>query len=166
MLAEPTEIIGFGHMAVFADPTGAPISVWQPLSHIGAGLVDEPGTLCWNELTTRQPDLAIPFYRSVFGWTPAPRPMGAVTYTEWKLSDRTIAGMMPMDASWPEGIPSHWMVYFATADTDTSAARVTELGGRVSVPPTDIPPGRFAVVNDPHGAVFSLLTIDPDAVTP
>ncbi|HEY6424286.1 MAG TPA: VOC family protein [Pseudonocardiaceae bacterium] len=158
---EPMEVIGFGHMAVFADPTGAAISVWQPLRHIGAGLVNEPGTLCWNELTTREPDLAVPFYRDVFGWGARPRQMGPVTYTEWTLGEKAVASMMPMDGNWPADLPSHWMVYFAVADTDAAAARVAELGGTVHVPPSDIPPGRFAVVTDPHEAAFSLITMNP-----
>ena len=53
VLVEPMEVMGFGRMAVFLDSTQAQVSVWQPLAHIGAGLVNEPGTLCWNELTTR-----------------------------------------------------------------------------------------------------------------
>jgi predicted enzyme related to lactoylglutathione lyase len=67
--------------------------------------------------------------------------------------------MMAMDDTWPAEIPSHWMVYFAVEDVDASAARVTELGGTVSVPPSDIPPGRFSVVTDPHGAVLSLIAL-------
>jgi hypothetical protein len=68
---------------------------------------------------------------------------------------------MPMVGDmWPADLPSHWMTNFAVDDADASAAKVTELGGNVSVPPTDIPPGRFAVVNDPHGAVFSILKLN------
>ncbi len=51
------------------------------------------------------------------------------------------------------------MVYFAVEDCDAGAARVSELGGTVSVPPTDIPPGRLSVVNDPHGAVFTIIRL-------
>jgi hypothetical protein len=69
--------------------------------------------------------------------------------------------MMPMDESWPAAVPAHWMVYFAVDDTDATAAKAAELGGQVSVPPTDIPPGRFAVLNDPQGAVFSVLKMNP-----
>jgi predicted enzyme related to lactoylglutathione lyase len=56
--------------------------------------------------------------------------------------------------------PPHWMSYIAVDDVDTSAAKVWELGGKVCVPPTDIPNvGRFCVVNDPTGATFSLITL-------
>src|ERR671933_761910 len=51
------------------------------------------------------------------------------------------------------------MVYFAVEDADDAVARAQELGGKVAVPPTDTPAGRFAVLNDPHGAVFSIITL-------
>lgn len=155
----PREATGFGRMAVFADPSGAPFSVWQPRRHIGSGLVNEPGTLCWNELTTRKTEEAKSFYRTVFGWESRTQPMGGTTYTEWRLDGETVSGMMPMDERWPSRVPSHWMVYFAVADPDATAARATELGGQVSVPPTEIKPGRFAVLNDSQGAMFSILEL-------
>lgn len=159
VVVPPFEVADFGRMAVFADPTGAAFSVWQPRSHIGAYAVNEPGALCWNELTTREPARARDFYPAVFGWTARESAMGEVTYVEWLLGEDSIAGMMPMDETWPAGIPSHWMVYFAVEDTDAAAARAQELGGTVSVPPTDIPIGRFSVLNDPHGAVFSVIAL-------
>jgi predicted enzyme related to lactoylglutathione lyase len=160
---EPMDVLDVGRMAVFADPTGAPFAVWQPRQHAGAGLVNEPGTLCWNELTTRGTAAAKAFYPALLGWSAADQQMGPVTYTEWKLGDRTIGGMMPMDDNFPPDVPSHWMVYFAVEDTDASAARAEELGGAICVPPTDIPPGRFAVLNDPHGAVFSIIKLTQPA---
>jgi predicted enzyme related to lactoylglutathione lyase len=69
--------------------------------------------------------------------------------------------MIQMNEEWPEEVPPHWMVYFAVDDIDAAAARVEELGGRVAVPPTDTPAGRFAVVNDPQGAVFSIIRLAP-----
>jgi predicted enzyme related to lactoylglutathione lyase len=158
---EPMDVLTAGRMAVLADVTGAVFAVWQPREHTGAGLIGEPGTFCWNELATRETDAAPPFYRAVFGWSAREHPMGAITYTEWELNGRVVGGMIPMDSEWPGNIPSHWMVYFAVEDADAAAARVTELGGSVSVQPTDIPPGRFAVVSDPHGAVFSVLKLKP-----
>jgi predicted enzyme related to lactoylglutathione lyase len=68
VIMEPFDVLGAGRMAVFADPTGAFISVWQPQSHHGADVVDEPGTLCWNELATRDVDAAKRFYAAVFAW--------------------------------------------------------------------------------------------------
>jgi predicted enzyme related to lactoylglutathione lyase len=84
--------------------------------------------------------------------------MGGLAYTEWALGGKTIGGMMQMNEMWPAEVPSHWMVYFAVTDTDVAAAKAEQLGGKISVPPTDIPPGRFAVLNDPQGGFFSIIT--------
>ena len=47
---------------------GSFISVWQPKEHIGAELVNEPGTFVWNELSTTDMAGTKAFYTSVFGW--------------------------------------------------------------------------------------------------
>ncbi len=59
-------------------------------------------------------------------------------------------------------MPSHWLPYFAVADTDATCTRVLELGGIVQVPPKDIEVGRFAVITDPHGAAFAVMALNPD----
>jgi predicted enzyme related to lactoylglutathione lyase len=64
-----------------------------------------------------------------------------------------------MDESFPAEVPPNWLVYFAVADCDAAVARVAELGGSVHVPPTDIPPGRFSVLSDPHGAMFAVIAV-------
>jgi uncharacterized protein len=51
------------------------------------------------------------------------------------------------------------VVYFAVTDCDAAAARATELGGQVTVPPTDAPPGRLAMLTDPQGASFTIITL-------
>ncbi len=70
--------------------------------------------------------------------------------------------MLQMTPEWGE-MPSHWMSYVAVPDVDATARRITALGGKVCVPPTDISVGRFAVVNDPTGATFSIITLKPAA---
>jgi len=155
---EPMDVLDVGRMAIFADPTGAVIAVWQPRAHIGAGLVNEPNTLCWNELATRDIAAAKTFYGAVFGWTGATNDMGGgMTYTEWKLNDRTVGGMMEMGANFPPQVPPHWLTYFATDDCDAIVAKAQGLGASVMVPATDIQPGRFAVLADPQGAVFAVI---------
>jgi predicted enzyme related to lactoylglutathione lyase len=153
----PFDVLDAGRMAIFRGPSGAALSVWEPGTHIGAQLVNEPGALSWTELASRDVEGEKAFFSAVFGWEASTAPFGETTYTEWKLGGRSVAGMIEMNDEWPPEVPAHWMVYFAVGDTDASAARVQELGGTVSVPPTDIPPGRFAIVNDPHGAVFSII---------
>ena len=67
---------------------------------------------------------------------------------------------MPMRGNEWQGVPPHWMIYVTVTDCDRSAAKIKELGGKVCVPPTDIPHvGRFSVVNDAQGAVFSVIKL-------
>lgn len=155
------DVMTLGKMAVYTDDAGTFFSAWQPGDHKGAGLVNEPGTLSWNELTTRNADEALTFYPAVFGWEPSTHDMGPMgTYTEWQLEGRTIGGMMPMNDQIPAEVPNHWLVYFAVDDTDASAAKVTELGGNVVVPPFDIPQGRVAIVADDAGCTFAMIALN------
>jgi predicted enzyme related to lactoylglutathione lyase len=169
VLMEPFDVFDAGRMSVFADPAGAVFCVWQAGGTRGAQLVNEPGALCWNELTTRDADGAKAFYGTVFGWRGLGMDAGGMDYTVWNLAgegeptmEAAVGGMMPMVGDmWPADLPSHWMVYFAVEDTDTATARCEELGGKTSVAPFDSPAGRIAVLNDSVGGVFSVITI-PD----
>jgi uncharacterized protein len=159
VMMEPFDVFDAGRMAVFGDAVGAVISVWEPRSTHGAEVVNEPGSMCWNELAARDVDAATRFYEAVFGWQAETNAYGDTSYTEWKLDGRSVGGMIQMNEQWPAEIPAHWMVYFAVDDIDAAAARAGELGGKVAVEPTDTPVGRFAVLNDPHGAVFSVIRL-------
>jgi uncharacterized protein len=157
VFAEPMDVADIGRMAVFADPEGAAIGVWQPKTFKGAELANEAGAFAWNELNSRDVSSAKAFYTEVFGWTPNDLDMGGMSYTEWKLGDKQVAGMMTMPDMVPAEVPAHWLVYFGVDDTDATVAQATELGATTVVPPTDIPPGRFAVLADPDGAVFAVI---------
>jgi predicted enzyme related to lactoylglutathione lyase len=160
VIVPPMDVLDVGRMAVVQDPIGAFVSLWQPLAHAGAGLVNEPGALCWNELVTRDPQPAKAFYAALFGWDAQTDQMGDGEYTMFNLGGRGIAGMLQMNDQWPEHVPPHWAVYFAVEDTDASCAQAAELGAHVVQPPTDIPDvGRFATLADPQGAVFSIIAL-------
>ncbi len=160
ILMPPMDILDVGRMAILMDTGGAVFAIWQPRAHVGARLVNEPNTLCWNELATRDIEAAKSFYGTLFGWTGDTVPMDDMAYTEWKLADgSSMGGMMAMDDNYPPEVPPHWLVYFAVDDADATTARCTALGGTVTVPPTDIPPGRFAVLSDPQGALFAVLKL-------
>ena len=163
VVMEPFDVLDAGRMAIFVDPTGAHISTWQPKAHPGAGLVNEPGSLCWNELVTRDLDGAKAFYKKVFGWEGDTGKADGMAYTEWKLDGETIGGMLEMGDQFPAEVPAHWLVYFAVDDTDTTVTTAGELGGSVTVPATDIPPGRFAILNDTHGAHFAVIAMSEPA---
>lgn len=161
VFAPPMDVLDVGRMAILADPLGAVFGLWQPKSHTGAQVVNEPGALCWNELITTDLDVSKSFYNAVFGWDAADAgpPGGPPVYTEWKVAGRSVGGMMLKQPAMPAEMPPNWGVYFAVADTDASVAKVQELGGSVFMGPTDIEPGRFAVVADDQGVVFNILQL-------
>ena len=156
----PMDVMEAGRMAVFADPAGAVFGIWQPGEHKGAQLVNEPNTYCWSELVTTDVEEAKGFYKSVFGWGAETHgEAGPGGYTEWQLGGGSIGGMMAKPPMTPAEVPSHWMVYFAVDDTDAMLEKAKGLGATVVMGPMDIEPGRFAILNDPTGAVFSILKL-------
>ena len=160
VIVEPMDVMDIGRMAVFADPTGAVFGVWQARSFAGADIVNEPNSLCWNEVMTRDADRDKSFYASVFGWTPGrPSFEGAPeSYTVWELSGKPIGGMMQMSEEYfPAEVPAHWNVCFAVADCDATVAKARELGATITSGPMDMPIGRFASMIDPQGASLSVM---------
>lgn len=106
-----------------------------------------PGTFCWAELGTDDPEGATAFYVDLFGWEAVDMALGG-------------GGMMPLS---PHAGRSHWLVYVTSVDLDTAVQIVEDLGGQVMVPPMPIPSGRVAVATDPHGATFAMFEgrVDP-----
>jgi predicted enzyme related to lactoylglutathione lyase len=159
MIAEPMAVSEYGRLAIFTDPEGAFFGIWEPGDFSGAELVNERATLGWNELNTRAPERAKEFYGAVFGWEGNDLEMeGGGIYTEWLVEGDRVGGMLDMRGRIPEQVPPHWLTYFGSVDTDEAAAKVKELGGDVMFGPVDIDPGRLAVVKDPFGASFAMLT--------
>jgi len=116
------------------------------------------GDFSWVELLATDVEAAKAFYHGVFGWELVDSPMTQGTYTVIKAGGRSVGGMMPMPSNVPTGTPPHWMAYVTVRDVDEVAKKVRELGGRVLVPPTDIPDvGRFCTFQDPQGAVISAI---------
>ncbi len=160
VLMPATDIEDAGRMAFVVDPTGASVGLWQAGEHVGATLVNEAGTVMWNELHTDKPDVALAFYEAVVGMTHSTMEMApGQNYIVLKVGDSDVGGCMepPMP-----GVPSQWHVYFAVDDTDAIAAKASAEGGHVVAEPFDIPSvGRNAVLSDPQGAIFSVLKPAP-----
>lgn len=159
VLNGPFDVMEFGRMAIIQDPQGATASLWQPKLHIGARHGGPLNQVCWAELTTPDPVDATRFYSGLFGWKTKPDSgIESAEYVELINNGVPIGGVMPMRGDMWKGIPPHWMIYISVADCDERAAKATSLGATVCVPPTDIPNvGRFSVVTDAQGAVFSLI---------
>jgi predicted enzyme related to lactoylglutathione lyase len=158
ILMEPFDVMTEGRMAVIQDPTGAVVSVWEPKNHKGAQHVDALGGVCWNELGTRDSAAAGEFYSKMFGYDVDVMPFDGSTYTILKQGDAQRAGVMQMNGEQFAGIPPHWMPYFWVENAAASVETAKKLGASIKVPSTPIPGiGNFAVIQDPQGAVFSIL---------
>jgi predicted enzyme related to lactoylglutathione lyase len=156
-----------GTFAVTADPTGGVFAPWKsarPGEDVEPTGMPGPFTFAWDELMTTDPAAAGAFYQAALGWAPRPVDMGGgMTYT---LLDRpgtkgpkgdpiSAGGMMKS----PPGMPhSFWMAYVHVDNCDRRSERAAALGGKVMVPPQDIPGvGRFACWSDPQGAGIAVL---------
>ena len=157
----PMDVMAAGRMGVFADPQGAVFCVWQANQHPGAGIVNEPDTYSWSELVTDDVDASKAFYGTVFGWGGQTYGEGAGAYTEWKLGDRSVGGMMARPPGMPAEVPTHWATYFSVADIGAAVDKIKELGGSVMMGPMEIEPGTFAVAVDPVGASFNVIQLKP-----
>jgi predicted enzyme related to lactoylglutathione lyase len=143
-----------GRMAVLQDPSGAFFSVWQAGKHRGMETTDGVGTLTWAELYTEDIESVKPFYHEVLGV--GVRDVMGGEYTLLEADGKSTAGMM----AGPTG-PSRWTPYFEVADVDVTADRAVSLGA-TEVTREDSPAGRYAVLIDPQGGTFNVMTPDPD----
>jgi len=160
----PMDVFTAGRMAQFADPEGASFAVWQPGDVRGLDAVNDPCTLCWTELYPGDVAGAKSFYQATFGWVTEDMPMGDFTYTVIKPAtggeESSQGGFMPLTPEMAAGGGTTcWRVYFEVADCDATVGMATQQGGSVLVPAMDIPGvGRFAMLVDPAGAVFAVIT--------
>ena len=161
IMGGPFDVMDVGRMVLLRDPQGAAVAAWQPKSHIGAGIIDEIGSLCWSELNTSDTLGAERFYTNVFGWGVKTGTMGTGTYTEWLVGGKSSAGMMQILPEWGP-VPPHWLAYLRVGNCEETVAKAVAMGAKNLVPPMDIPKvGRFAVIQDPQGAVFAVIALNP-----
>ena len=116
------------------------------------------GAFSWFELMTDKVNAAKDFYAKIFGWEFEKMPMDGGDYFMIKVGGEQVGGIMKKPES-AAGAPCHWATYIAVDDIDAVVARTAAAGGKIIVPPQDIPNvGRFAVVQDPQGASISAIT--------
>lgn len=157
VIAPAFDVLDVGRMAIVQDPTGGILCVWEPRSNIGAELVNEPGAMTWNDLSTPDVESAATFYAGLFGWRIEEIPE-ADGYRVIFNGERSNGGMRS-DAN----MPPFWLPYFGIEDVEQGMERVRELGGKVHAGPIPVPQGSFALVADPQGAVFAIWAGDYDA---
>ena len=181
VVSGPADVGDNGRMAVCADTEGATFRLWQAARHRGAAVVNEHGSVNFNDLHTGDPQAARAFYGAVFGWEVLD--LGGPGGMMWTLPgygeflERRSPGLLDNMASMgapdgfadvvgslvpAEGEPPQWGVTFAVDDADAIAARTAELGGRVVVPPFDAPWVRMTFLVDPQGAPFTASRFAPE----
>ncbi|MFW2404559.1 MAG: VOC family protein [Gammaproteobacteria bacterium] len=122
-----------------------------------------PGKIIWHDLLTDKPAESQRFYEELFGWEferigPNFGAIASANYTLIRHNGRLIGGMIDEARLNTTEEISQWIALMSTADIDAAVAKLTQAGGKVFTPPTDLADrGRIAVVNDPQGAVFALL---------
>lgn len=162
ILFGPDQVGDVGSMVVATDPGGSLFGLWQPGSHPGFGVVEQPGAFCWTENHTRDVAAVDPFFRALFGYSTQQVGDGvAFDYEVWSLPgdpEAQVAGRMNTGGA-PAEQPPAFLVYFSVADCDAAVASVERLGGKVAQEPQDSPFGRLAVVTDDQGATFAVIDL-------
>jgi uncharacterized protein len=162
VVVAPMDVMEAGRMAIFSHPDAGMFGAWQAGLHKGAQLVNEPVSLAWNALMTRNQDSAGTFLRVTFGLSTVTQDFGGTPYTLLMLGENSVGGMNDMPPGAPGEAPAFWNVSFSVADTDATVAKANELGGQVIMPAMDMTGvGRIAGLMDPYGAVFSIGQLAP-----
>jgi predicted enzyme related to lactoylglutathione lyase len=146
-------------MANLQDPSGAKFSIWEKKTATGPTRLNDLGALCWTELYTLDPGPVAKFYTSLLGWKTEMFPNSPMPYTIFAPPSigRGVGGMLKITAEM-SGMTPQWLPYFSVKNTDETADRAGQLGGKADVL-KDIPTiGRIAIMTDAEGAAFAIIT--------
>jgi uncharacterized protein len=184
VMTEPFDVMDAGRMAVVTDGEGAAFCVWEARDNKGAQIVNEHGSLNFNDLNSRDLDAAKSFYGSLFGWRTLDMDGGFQAWTLPGYGDYlerdnpglreqmaalgapagyedVVAALIGIGHDQPDVQP-HWGVTFGVDDADVIADKAAGLGGSVVVPPFDAPWIRSTVIADPQGATFTASKFVPE----
>jgi predicted enzyme related to lactoylglutathione lyase len=153
----PFDVGDQGRMAVFQDPGGAFISAWQA-TRMGGFQAEGSNAFGWADLNARGFERFVPFYTQVFGWEAKSVGTPEQPYTEFSVGGPSFAGATEMNPMAPAEMPNYWMVYFSVDDVDGAYRQALSLGGHEMLSPIDFPGGRLAIISDPQGAAFGIMT--------
>ena len=158
VVVEPMEVGPMGTMVIALDPQGHAFGLWQSGTHTGVQRFNEPGSLVWNESAVDDTEGARRFYGAVFGFEWDQMEMDGMDYATFRTGDRPLGGLGQAQP----GLPKGWTVCFAVASTDGAVGATETAGGKVLHPAEDTQFGRFAVLEDPWGASFSVMETSGD----
>lgn len=115
---------------------------------------------CWHAIIGDDLGEARAFYTRSLGWKAQEVPMGDESIMLFIVGGQPLGHLSkPL-----EGVPNRWNNYLRVEDVDASTNSAIQAGGTVSIPPTDIAPGRVSIIASPSGAVLALFReADPDA---
>lgn len=162
VLIPPTTIEG-SQFSVLQDPQGAVFSLMTypnlPGSPATIDVYTQHGAISWPELMTTDLEAAVTFYTQLFGWTTEETLMeNGEKYITVNVAGVPMGGISKLPPQ-AQNIPPYWGLYVTVTDVDASAEQAQELGGKLFMPPMDVPDiGRFCVIQDPQGAYIALMT--------
>ncbi|MBM4253206.1 MAG: VOC family protein [Deltaproteobacteria bacterium] len=151
--AESFDFAALGRMALLLDPTGAPFGLWQDQQRT---LLER--SVAWHELSTHDAESAATFYGDLFNWITRPDSQGEVAITRFYSGPRPTAALITLSPRF-RAVPPHWLPYFYVEDMALATKALTQSGGRILAEPSHGPSGTQAVVQDPQGAVFGVMTV-------
>lgn len=168
VLADPAPVPDAGLWAIVSDPAGAVLGVWQPAPFTGFGRTGDPGTPVWFEVLSRDFDEAATFYEEVFDWEltyvgddgqvlDGSAPAGGFSHAVNDGPGKATAGIYDAASHLPPEAPSHWRMYLAVDDLETTLEKIRDLGGTIVEGPRDSHWGRLAAVTDPQGVHFHIV---------
>ena len=147
LLHGPEEADDAGRLFVAVDTGGAVFGGWEPDGHVGVGVVDEPGALCWVEAASAEPGASRTFYRGLFGYHYVDAADAGATTVHGAGGEGPALGVIGFAG---DALP-HWLVHFGVADVDATIGAARDAGGALVAPR----PGG-AVLADPAGARFAV----------
>lgn len=157
----PVEVPEKGWMSVVTDNTGTMFGLWQPGGHHGFEIIDAAGAPTWHQLTARDYDKTLQFYRAIFGWTTETvSDTDEFRYTTASFDGSPRIGVMDGTPYLEQDAPGDWCVFFGAEDVDATLETIVANGGAIVRPAEDTPYGRLAAATDPTGAAFNVSSLE------
>jgi uncharacterized protein len=148
----PYDAPNIGRIAIVADPQGAKFAAFQSLTPGATDTTPATHSFCWSQIVAKNVDALVPFYTSLFGWTPSPMGEGQVLFTR---GEEQVGSAMQMAAGADK--PTHWLNYVAVSSLAASTKKAQAAGAELLYGPIAVPSmGSFAVLADPTGAHIAL----------